>query len=106
MSFLDSLFGVSKRKLKSGLLDEVCFESKGIKGRLVRVPYFFDPSNPEKKIQDKDFALDFAETLTNFEPHGEKRLFDSLTPFRDYSVDLPLDKREPMRIEFRIDRSE
>jgi hypothetical protein len=106
MSFLDSLLGVSKKKLKPGVLAEVRFESKGIKGRLVRVPCYFDPSNPGKKIQGQDFALAFAEALTNCEPPGEKRLFESLTPFRDYSVELALDEKEPIRVEFRIDRDE
>lgn len=104
MSLLDSLLGFSKKKLRPGVLDEVSFDSKGIKGRLVRVPYYFAPSNPETKMQGTDFAVDFAEALTNFAPQGEKRLFESLRPFRDYSFDLAFEESRPTRIEFRIDR--
>jgi len=94
MSFLDSLLGISKKKLQPGVLDELRLESRGIKGRIDCVPYYFARSNPEKKMQGIDFALDFAEALTNFEPQGEKRLFESLKPFRDYLVDLVLEEKQ------------
>ena len=57
-------------------------------------------------MQSTDFALHFAEALTNFEPQGEKRLFESLKPFRDYSVDLALEGSSITRVEFRIDRGD
>jgi hypothetical protein len=104
MSFLDSLLGISKKKLQRGVLDEVHFDSRGIKGRIDRVPCYYASANPEKKMQGTDFAVDFAEALTNFEPQGEKRLFESLKPFRGYSVDLALEENSPIRVEFRIDR--
>src|SRR4051794_3456064 len=100
MAFLDSLFGLSKKKLRTGVLDEVRFDSRGIKGRIAAAPYYFAPSNPEKKIQATDFAAGFAEALTNFTPKGENRLYESLTPFRDYSVDLLFDESGPIRVEF------
>ena len=55
-------------------------------------------------MQSTDFALRFAEALTNYEPAGEKRLFESLAPFRDYSIDLPLEEESTIRVEFRIER--
>jgi hypothetical protein len=106
MSLLELLFGRSKKKLHAGILDELCFDSRGIKGRLVGLPYFFDPVNPERKIQDADFALDLAVAITNFEPAGEERLFDSLQPFRNYHLELPGEGGKSFRLEFRIERKD
>jgi hypothetical protein len=106
MSLLDSLIGISKRRLDRAVLPEIRFDSRGVSGRIVSIPYYFAPSNPEKMMQSTDFALDFAEALTNFEPQGEKRLFESLKPFRDYSVDLALEGSSITRVEFRIDRGD
>jgi hypothetical protein len=104
MSFLDSVIGISKKKLQPGVLDEMRFDAKGVRGRLMRLPCYFASSNPEQKMQSTDFALQFAEALTNHQPVGEERLFDSLAPFREYSFDLHLDGETTILLEFRIDR--